>query len=98
MELDPARVLVALLALAAAGAIFATTRPGRRLLRRLGLPEPGARGTSPSREQRRMLLRACQGDRAVMERLLDAERKKFPAMSEAEITRRVLRALWRDRR
>jgi len=81
--------LTALVALAAALAIFLTMPAGRRMASRLGVPWPRA-GRAP-REDREYLLRVCNGSKEAVARLLEAERAKHPEMSEAEAYRKAIR-------
>lgn len=81
--------LTLLLVVIATLAIFATTQRGRSLLKRTALRDriPGA----APREDVAFLLRACGGDRAEVERRLEAERARLPDLTEAEHYRRAIR-------
>ena len=81
--------LVLILAVLAVTAVFFTTPAGERMRRSLGIP--GIAKGSASREDRAFLLRICGGDRAEMERRLEAERRRFPALSDSDIHRRAIR-------
>jgi hypothetical protein len=89
------RILLLLLAIGATLAVFATTRPGRELAKRIGLRDyvPGA----ASSEDVAFLLGACDGDRAEVERRLEVERKRLPDLSEAEHYRRAIRKVLAER-
>lgn len=87
--------LVLLLAIAGTLAVFATTRTGRALRKRLGFRD-GVPGAAPS-EDVRFLLEACGGDRREVERRLAAERERVPALTEAEHYRRAIRRVLAER-
>ncbi len=86
--------LTLLIAVLGTLAIFATTRTGREWMKRLGLRDrvPGA---APSADVD-YLLRAWAGDRAVAEGLLEAERERYPELTEAEHYRRAIRKVFRE--
>lgn len=88
-------LLLGLAAIGVAGWIFVTTDRGRRVLASFGLDHM-VKGGVP-REDRDFLLQSCGGDRAAVERLLEAERAKFPDLSEPEIHRRAIRIAMRER-
>jgi len=77
------------LAVAVTIAVFATTKPGREIAKRIGFRDhvPGA-ATS---EDIAYLLSACHDDRALLERRVEDERQRFPALTEAEHYRRAIR-------
>ena len=77
------------LAVAVTIAVFATTKPGREIAKRIGFRNhvPGA-ATS---EDVAYLLSACHDDRALLERRVEVERHRFPALTEAEHYRRAIR-------
>ena len=70
-------------------AVFATTKPGREIAKRIGFRDhvPGA-ATS---EDVAYLLSACHEDHAALERRVEAERNRFPDLTEAEHFRRAIR-------
>ena len=76
-------------------AVFATTRPGREIAKRIGLRDrvPGA----ASSEDVAFLLSACDGDRAEVARRLDAIREQHPDWTEAEHYRRAIRRVFQER-
>jgi hypothetical protein len=86
-----------MLLLAAIGtlAIFATTRPGRELAKRIGLRDHVA-GAAPS-EDVAFLLKACDGDRDEVERRLAVERSLVSELEEAEHYRRAIRKILAQR-
>ena len=55
-------------------------------------------GRRPSAEALRRRLQGLTPDPKVAERLVEAEMKRHPEMSEAEVLRRVIRRLESDRR
>lgn len=81
--------LIFLLALLGTLFVFATTRPGREIGKRIGLRDhvPGA-ASSDSVE---FLRSACEGDRAEVERRLAIERERYPDLTEQEHYRRAIR-------
>lgn len=83
------------LAIAALAGVYATTRAGRDVLKRIGLRNhvPGAAPV----DDVAYLLRLCDGDRQEVERRLAAERERFPDLSEAEHYRRAIRKGMADR-
>lgn len=89
------RLLMLVLAIGATLAIFATTRPGRELAKRIGLRDrvPGA----ASSEDVAYLLDACGGDRHEVARRLEVERDRFPDLNEAEHYRRAIRKVFAER-
>ena len=76
-------------------AIFATTRAGRDLRKRLGFRD-GVPGAAP-KDDVQFLLDACGGDRGEVERRLAAERERLPALTEAEHYRRAIRKVMAER-
>ncbi|MCR9098117.1 MAG: hypothetical protein NXI30_28180 [bacterium] len=78
-----------LLAIAALVAVFATTRPGRDAMKRIGLRDrvPGAAPT----DDVAYLLSICGGDRVEAARCVEAERDRFPDLTEADHYRRAIR-------
>lgn len=89
-------VLSALVVLAVVLAIFATTPAGRRIAVRLGLRDWVAGAASS--EDVAFLLGRCGDDRAEMARRLEAERVRFPALTEAEHCRRAIRRILQEQR
>ncbi len=83
--------IFALLAAAAAAAIYLTTPGGRRLADRLGLPTPGRRKDRAPTEDREYLLRVCGDDAERVGRMLAEARQRNPDMTEAEAYRRAIR-------
>lgn len=96
--------LPALLAIFAIGAILLTTPAGRRLRARLrsGPSQPGSgwgsgvRARAPG-EDHDFLLRACGGDADELGRRLEAEIRRNPHQSEAQLYRRAIRRVMQER-
>ena len=86
--------LMLVLATAATLAVFATTRSGRELSKRIGLRDwvPGAAAS----DDVAYLLSACGGDRSEVARRVDAERERFPDLTEAEHYRRAIRKVFAE--
>ena len=82
-------LLFLLAAIAALVLIFATTRSGRDAMKRVGLRDkvPNAAPT----EDVAYLVSLCDGDRREAERRVEAERERFPDLTEAEHYRRAIR-------
>ena len=82
-------LLLLLAAIAALVFVFSTTRPGRDVMKRIGFRDkvPGA---APS-DDVAYLVSLCQGDEQEAARRVDAERKRFPDLTEAEHYRRAIR-------
>lgn len=76
-------------------ALFATTRRGREIAKRIGFRDRVA-GAAPS-EDVRFLLDACGGDREEVARRLAVERERFSELSEAEHYRRAIRKVMAER-
>lgn len=76
-------------------ALVITTETGKRWAAWLGIPSP-FRGGVPT-DTRDHLLRLCGGDRREMSRRLDVERQRHPALDEAALYRRAMRAAMRER-
>jgi len=76
-------------------AIFATTRSGREILKRIGFRDhvPDA----ASSEDVEYLRSACDGDSAEVERRLAVERERYPELTEAEHYRRAIRKVFVER-
>ena len=76
-------------------AVFATTRSGRELAKRVGLRDlvPGAARS----EDVAYLLSACHGDHAEVERRVAIERERYPDLTEAEHYRRAIRKIFSER-
>ena len=89
-------VVLTLIALAAVLAVFATTRPGRKLAVRMGLRNHVA-GAAPSKDVE-FLQSRCGGDPAEAERRVAAERERFPALAEPEHYRRAIRRILAERK
>ena len=83
------RFLLLVLAIAGTLGVFATTRSGHALLKRLGFRRY-VPGSAPARdvEYRRSL---CGGDPAEADERLEAERSRYPALGEAEHYRHAIR-------
>lgn len=82
-------LLILALAIAATVAIFATTRSGREIAKRIGFRDHVAGAASS--EDVDYLLAACDGDRAKVAERLRIEQDRFPALTEAEHYRRAIR-------
>ncbi len=87
----------ALLAAAAAGAIYLTTPGGKRLAERLDLPTPARRKDRAPSEDQEYLLRICDDDPRRVARLIDEARQHNPGMTEAEAYRKAIRKVFRAR-
>lgn len=76
-------------------AIFATTKPGREVLKRIGLRDrvPGAARS----DDVDYLRSACEGDLVEAERRLEVERMMYPDLTEADHYRRAIRKVFNDR-
>lgn len=88
-------LLLLVVALLATLAVFATTRRGREIAKRIGLRDrvPGAARS----EDVQFLLDACGGDWAEVERRLERERSRLPDLSEADHHRRAIRRILAER-
>ncbi len=84
-----------ILAVLATLAIFATTRRGQEIAKRIGFRDhvPGA----ASSEDVAFLLKACDGDRAELERRIAFERERFPERSESDHYRAAIRRVFAER-
>ena len=97
--------LPALLAILAIGAILFTTPAGRRLRARLrnlggaaaGGTAGGGGGGRATQEDYDFLLRVCGGDEDRLSRRLEAEIRRNPHLSEAQLYRRAIRTYMRGR-
>jgi hypothetical protein len=87
--------LILLIAVGATLAIFATTPPGRQVLKRIGLRDLVS-DAAPS-EDFDYLLSACGGDRAELDRRVSVERERYPDLTEAEHFRRAIRKVFDER-
>lgn len=87
--------LILLLALVGTLAVFATTRRGREVAKRIGFRD-WVSGAASS-EDVAFLIGACDGDRAEAERRVEAQRERLPELSEAELYRRAIRKVMNDR-
>jgi hypothetical protein len=83
--------LTALVVLVVVLAIFATTKPGRRVAAALGLRDAVA-GAATS-EDVDFLLGRCKNDPIEVARRVEAERERFPDLCEADHYRRAIRRL-----
>ena len=84
-----------LFAVVATGAVFATTRAGGELGKRMGFRDhvPGA----ASSEDVAFLLSACGNDAQEAARRVEAERARFSDLTEAEHYRRAIRRVLAQR-
>ena len=82
-------LLYLLVAIAALVFVFSTTQAGRDVMKRVGFRDkvPGA---APS-DDVDYLLSLCGGDRNDAARRVEAERERFPDLTEAEHYRRAIR-------
>jgi hypothetical protein len=87
--------LMILLALAVTIAIFATTSAGREIAKRIGFRDHVS-GAATS-EDVAYLLSACDGDRAALKERVEAERLRYPDLTEAEHYRRAIRKVFAER-
>jgi len=76
-------------------AVFATTTRGRELAKRIGLRDH-VKGAAPS-DDVRFLVDACRGDRREAASRVEAERRRFPELSEADHYRRAIRKVLAER-
>lgn len=83
--------LMTLAVLVAVVAVFATTRAGRTLRARVGFGLPASGGARS--EDVEFLLARCGQDAREVARRVEAERERFPALSEADHYRRAIRRL-----
>ncbi len=89
------KILLLLLAGAGTLALFATTRRGREIAKRIGLRDH-VKGAAPS-EDVKFLLEACAGDRKEAARRVEEERSRFSELSEADHYRRAIRKILVER-
>lgn len=89
-------LLFLLIAAAATLAIFLTTAPGRKLLKRIGFRDyvPGA---APSGDLE-YLRAACAGNLTEVDRRIAVERTRYPDQTEAEHYRRAIRKVMNEGR
>ena len=87
--------LMLVLAIAVTIAIFATTGSGREIAKRIGFRDH-VQGAATS-EDVAYLLSACHGDRAALEERIEAERLRYPDLTEAELYRRAIRKVFAER-
>jgi hypothetical protein len=87
--------LMILLALAVTIAIFATTSAGREVAKRIGFRNHVS-GAATS-EDVAYLLSACDGDRAALKERIEAERLRYPDLTEVEHYRRAIRKVFAER-
>ncbi len=82
-------------AIVATIALFATTKTGQDLVKRIGFRDhvPGA----ASSEDVAFLLSACGGDRAELKRRIEAERARMPEVTEAAHYRSAIRKVFAER-
>jgi hypothetical protein len=81
--------LFAVIAILATAAVFLTTTRGREVAKRIGLRNRVA-GAATS-EDLVFLLSRCAGGAAEVERRIEAERARFPDLTEADHVRRAIR-------
>ena len=88
-------LVILMLAVVATIAVFATTKPGREIAKKIGFRDhvPGA-ATS---EDVAYLLSACHNDHAALERRVETERQRYPDLTEAEHFRRAIRKVIAER-
>jgi len=89
--------IFALLAAAAAAAIYLTTPAGKRLANRLELPTPSRRKLRAPDQDQEYLLRVCDNDPQRVVRLVEEARRTNPDMSEAEAYRKAIRKVIREK-
>ena len=77
-------------------AIFATTTLGREIATRIGFRDYVSGAASS--EDVAYLLSACHGDRVALEARIEAERRRYPDLSEAEHYRRAIRKVFGERK
>jgi len=87
--------LMLVLAIAVTIAIFATTGAGRKIAKRIGFRDH-VQGAATS-EDVAYLLSACHGDRTALEERIEAERLRYPDLTEAEHYRRAIRKVIAER-
>lgn len=87
--------LIILIVVCATLAVFATTRWGREIAKRIGFRDYVA-GAASSQDVA-YLLSACDDDRTVLARRIAAERERFPDLTEAEHYRRAIRKVFAER-
>jgi hypothetical protein len=83
------------LAIVATLAVFATTRFGKSVAKRIGFRDHVAGAASA--EDVAYLLSACGGDRAEADRRIALERARYPDMTEAEHYRFAIRKVFASR-
>ena len=88
-------LLMLVLAIVATIALFATTTSGREIAKRIGFRDR-VTGAATS-EDVAYLLSACHDDRALLERRIEAERLRYPGLTEAEHYRRAIRKVFAER-
>jgi hypothetical protein len=87
--------LLLILVVAGTLAVFATTRAGRELRKRIGLRD-GVPGAAPHRDVE-FLIEACGGDRDEAARRVAFEQAQLPDLTEAEHYRRAIRRVLAER-
>lgn len=91
-----ASVVTGIVVLACVLAIFATTKPGRRLVAALGLR--GAVSGAATSDDVDFLLGRCGNDPREVARRIAAERERYPDLCEADHYRRAIRRLLAEAR
>ena len=84
-----------ILAALATLAIFATTKPGREIAKRIGFRDR-VKGAAPSQDVA-FLLDACGSDAGEVARRIEFERERLPELTEAEHYRRAIRKVLSER-
>lgn len=76
-------------------AVFATTRRGREIAKRIGFRDRVAGAASS--DDVAYLLRACGGDKGEAARRVEEQRARFPDLNEADWYRRAIREVFKAR-
>ena len=87
--------LIILIMVCATLGVFATTRRGKEIAKRIGFRGYVAGAASP--QDVAYLLSACDDDRTVLARRIAVERERFPDLTEAEHYRRAIRKVFAER-
>ncbi len=87
--------LTLMITVVAVAAIFLTTPSGQKLARAAGIKT--SRAGEPPREDRDFLLRVCDGDEGEVAKRLEIERRRNPAMNEAQVYRKAIRSYMNGR-
>jgi hypothetical protein len=89
-------LLILVIVIVATIAIFATTTSGREIAKRIGFRDYVSGAASS--EDVAYLLSACHGDRVALEARIEAERRRYPDLSEGEHYRRAIRKVFAERK